>query len=372
MPTDKLKSVRKTKRVRHQPPITEYILDKILTDTEIVDREGTYFTEKDVSRIIDHDADVYINDSSEKSGKRLLAKIRKNVFSEEEIQIGWDGFFKTAAASRNRGAAAGPIDMSSMYWKKRKPIKTDKWSTQYMQDGKISKMRVNNNVYSSVLGYFEETPFMKLPCRLTSYTQAFFKYYKKGIPFIQAIDRQFRQLIPERYKKQIVRINKSPFYKIKGTSFSSITVNRNFRTALHKDAGDFKGGFGNLSVIERGKYHGGFTLFPQYGIGVDLRTGDFLAMDVHEWHCNTEMYETAEDAKYNKTLAPIFNHNPDTGTQGTDFPFTRLSFVCYLRENLIDCNVDKTMEYYKKIKFNSELGSLKNKTRKRKTCSISR
>ena len=45
--------------------------------------------------------------------------------------------------------------------------------------------------------------------------------------------------------------------------------------------------FGNLTVLERGKYHGGYTVFPQFGIGVDARSGDFLSMDVHQWHSNT-------------------------------------------------------------------------------------
>jgi hypothetical protein len=64
------------------------------------------------------------------------------------------------------------------------------------------------------------------------------------------------------------------------------------------DAGDLREGFGNLTVIERGKYDGGFTLFPRFKVGVNLRTGDFLAMDVHEWHCNTEMKEGTEDKKF--------------------------------------------------------------------------
>lgn len=340
-----------------------------MTDEEIKNKEGTYFEEKDAPTIIDHDADVYAKDPTAEGGKRLIAKLRKGVFSDTDIQIGWDGFFKTAAASRNRGAAAGPIDIGSMYWKKRKPIKTDKWSTQYVQDGVVSKMRVNNNVFSSVLGYFEETPFMKLPCRLTSYTQSFFRYYKKGIPFIRSINSQFKKLIPDHYDRQLRRILKNRFYRISDTAFSSVTVNRNFRTALHKDAGDFKEGFGNLTVIERGKYHGGYTLFPQYGVGFDLRTKDFLAMDVHEWHCNTKLYETKEDVAENKTLEPIFRHDSDTGTQGSDFPFTRMSFVCYLREKLVDCNVAKTKEYYKKIGFDPEIGFIRprNKTMKRKS-----
>ena len=74
-------------------------------------------------------------------------------------------------------------------------------------------------------------------------------------------------------------------YQIEDTAFSSVTINRNFRTAMHMDDGDFKEGYGNLSVIERGKYSGGATIFPRYGVGFNVRTGDFLAMDVHEWQC---------------------------------------------------------------------------------------
>ena len=68
----------------------------------------------------------------------------------------------------------------------------------------------------------------------------------------------------------------------------------------------------NLIVCEKGRYKGGCTGFPQFGVAVDVRHGDFLAMDVHEWHCNTK-------------LIPI------------DKDYTRLSLVAYLREQMIKC-----------------------------------
>jgi hypothetical protein len=37
------------------------------------------------------------------------------------------------------------------------------------------------------------------------------------------------------------------------------------------------------------KLYRGYTLFPQYQFGMDCRNGDFLAMDVHTWHCNSEI-----------------------------------------------------------------------------------
>ena len=125
--------------------------------------------------------------------------------------------------------------------------------------------------------------------------------------------------------------------KIPNTAFSTVTINRNFRTALHRDAGDFKGGFGNLTVIERGKYHGGYTVFPQFGVGINLRNNDFVAMDVHQWHANTPIYETEEDKAYNETIEQDYNDNPEVGTEGLYKKYTRLSFVCYLREKIANC-----------------------------------
>jgi hypothetical protein len=344
--------------------VKEVIVEPVLTNDEIKAREGTYFSDKEVDKIFDTDVDVYRKDT-ESGEKKLLLKFRKNVFSDDEIKTGWEGFYQTAAASRNRGAAAGPINMKSNYWKRRKPVEITKWSTRYVQDGKVSKMRVNNNVMSSVLGFFEKTPFMGLPCRLTSYTQRFFKQYKHGIPFIEAIDDKFKKLVPDAYAEQHAAASRKPMYRIANTAFSSVTLNRNFRTALHMDDGDFREGFGNLSVIERGEYSGGNTLFPQYGIGIDVRTGDFLAMDVHQWHCNTELYETPEQAKRNKALPDIYKDNPTIGTMGSNKGYTRISFVCYLREKLRNCQESQTRKYYKKIHFDSKKGVLgKTKTRK--------
>jgi len=334
--------------------VRQLVVKPEMTDDEIKAREGTYFDEKDMN-VLDEDVDVV-----DSTGK-LLARFRKNVIPNDLIKTGWEAYYQTAGASRNRGAAAGPIKADSNYWKKRKPVIVNSWSARYKQDGKLSKMRVNNNVFSSVLGYFEQTPFMGLPCRLTSYTQKYFEQYKHGIPYISAIDAVFKKLIPDKHAKQLAAASEKPKYRVAETAFSSITINRNFRTALHMDDGDFKEGFGNLSVIERGKYSGGATLFPRYKIGFNVRTGDFLAMDVHEWHCNTEMYETEEDKKFNKALPRIHHDSIETGTMGGEKPFTRISFVCYLREKLRGCKVKDTDAYYKRIQFHPERGSTKKK-----------
>jgi hypothetical protein len=86
-------------------------------------------------------------------------------------------------------------------------------------------------------------------------------------------------------------------------------------------------------------------------------------MDVHEWHCNTEMTESNEQKEYNKQIPQIYSNSSTTGTLGQEKPFTRISFVCYLREKLIHCKVGPTKDYYKRIHFSTSNGF---KTRKNK------
>ena len=104
----------------------------------------------------------------------------------------------------------------------------------------------------------------------------------------------------------------------------------------------------------------------QKKIGFDLRTGDFLAMDVHEWHCNTEMRESPSDKKFNKEIPEIYRNNKETGTQGVDKLYSRLSFVCYLRENLIKCNATDSKPYYKRIGYDPKSETLTPVSRKGK------
>jgi hypothetical protein len=362
--------------------VKKIIVKKILTDEEVASHEGKWVDESFIQNpIIKSDTDVYYLDDNDT--EKLLLKFRKKVISDKLIDIGWKSYKDLAKASRGRGASAGPISTESQYWKKRRIVKTKKWSTGYLtprgnelydsyidksledlldlckekniklkggeekeeivialvtKDGGVSKMKVNNQVASNPIGYYEGAKnFADLPCRLTHFTRTNFEKYNEGLKFLQRIDKLFQRLIPEAHHRQLKRADTKPHLKIPKTSFSTITINRNFRTALHRDAGDFREGFGNLTVIERGKYHGGYTVFPQFGVGIDLRNNDFVAMDVHQWHSNTPIYETDEDKAYNETLDDDYHDNPDVGTAGLYKKYTRLSFVCYLREKIANC-----------------------------------
>ena len=323
--------------------VEKIVLDKLISNDDIVKKEGTWFNSKDMKHgIINRNCDVYYKDDD--GLEKLLCKLRKNVIPKDLIELGWNSYKNLAKASRGRWSSAGPIDPKSAYWKKRTLVDTNKWKTSYLVNGKKSKMKVNNQVASTPIGFYEASNNMvKLPCRLTHFTRTHYDDYMDGLPFIKKINELFKGLVPDRYAAQLKQANARKKLKINDTAFSTITINRNFRTALHRDAGDLKTGFGNLTCIQRGKYHGGETMFPQFGVAIDLRTGDFLAMDVHEWHCNSELYETKEDKDYNKKLPKVFKDNPEVGTVGLDKDYTRLSFVCYLREKIIKCpnRIDK-------------------------------
>ena len=132
------------------------------------------------------------------------------------------------------------------------------------------------------------------------------------MPYIREVNNFFKDYLPKRYNIQKKMCEKtSQDFVIKDTAFSTVTVNKNFRTASHYDAGDLKEGFGNLGVLSLGEYEGSITVIPKYGIGLDLKDGDLALFDVHELHGNTELKKKGW--------------------------YERISVVCYYREKMIYC-----------------------------------
>jgi len=241
----------------------------------------------------------------------LLLKFRKNKIDNKDCKILFNS--KGAAASSKRPSASEIKDGETKY----------KWIESQKTGKKLYVLTNQNKVHSGIIGYYDSTSNFgnhhykdtEIKCRLTSYTSKYLDKFQECLPVFKKIDDIYKDLVPDFYnvqKNAISKINKD--FVIKDTIFTTVTINKNFRTALHCDVGDLKDGFGNLVVISEGKYTGGYTMFPQYGVGVDCRNGDFLAMDVHQWHCNSEIKGDG----------------------------TRLSFVFYLREKMIkNCPLNK-------------------------------
>ena len=282
--------------------IPVYHVSKNYDDTIMTNKMNTYVEKSDIKDVIEDDADVYTEDG------KLLLRFRKKVIPQEKSEMFYDNIIDFAKLiSSNRGNATGS-DKRNVY--------------------------DNPKVMSNIFGYFDRwSPSQKVIFRNSGikpivdvrecrFNQDYPEKYKKTIPLIQEIDKLYKKLTPEHYKAQRKKANQTHF-KIPGTAFTTITTNINFRTTIHCDKGDDADGFGNLAVIEHGKYTGGETCFPQYGIGVNVRGGDVLFMDVHQPHGNLPINKKTEDT-------------------------TRLSIVCYLRKNVWLRTKNKTKRMYDK------------------------
>jgi len=308
-------------------------VSKVMSDDEISDKEGEYFDENTYNTILNEDADVY-----RKEDGKLLLKLRKNCIGQE-ICNDAVGSLRDAAKKKheNRGASAGVLDRDKMANYIGEFVKPGKFRTRFKSSvsGKFSKQATSNLSPSNIIGYYDK-PDRNLkgkgaPCRLTAFNRDYPELWNNTLPFLKRCDEMFKKLTPEQYKLQHERANETSDFAIDGTAFSTVTINYSWRTALHRDAGDFDKGFGNLIVLKDDQndndYSGCYTGFPQYGIAANIRQGDFVAMDVHEWHCNTEFYPVNDEVtgKWNKTELK------------NGWYYNRLSVVCYLRENMFKC-----------------------------------
>ncbi len=323
--------------------ISEFEVKPQISDSEIAKLEGTYFSVDDYDIIIKGNADVYRLD--DKGNRHLLLKIRKNVIPKKICQKTFMALEDEAKKPHtNRGAAAGLLTKRKLPPYVKEIFQKGRFRGKYYgHDNRLRKDDISNLSRSSIIGYYDQMDrnyyrrssrkkdkrILTVPCRLTKFTKDQPEKWAMTFDFFKTINRQFKKLVPEGYIKQYERASMTPEYQILDTAFSTATINYNWQTALHRDVGDFEDGFGNLVILEdprhdRHTWEGGYLGFPQYKIAVDVRNGDFLAMDVHQWHSNT----------------PIKMNNKNN-TNISKLEPARLSVVSYLRKNMLKCSDEK-------------------------------
>lgn len=265
-----------------------YKLKKQLTDEQTENLKGKYLNDKNYDLLITEDADGYDVNGN------LLFRFRKNAMPLETLMLGVNSFKDSIEVTESRGYASG-----SSHKRIRK-------------DGSVSNITVGNKVESGSVGYMDSSAMVKY-CRKTAFAKNYFDKFKQGIPFVQYVDKKYKELCPAHYAKQkAIADGTNRNYIIDDTSFTTVTVNKNFRTAVHQDAGDYPDGFGNLIAYREGDWTGGYFCLPQYKVAIDLQNTDMLFVDVHQWHGNTDFINTNED-------------------------FLRISFVLYYREYMYKC-----------------------------------
>jgi hypothetical protein len=264
-------------------------LKRIYTDAEAEKKfHKKFLTDADYNFIVKADTDAY------NSQGQLLFKFRKNVIPYDTLKLGYESFKDSIEHTEGRGAASGSSHK------------------RILKNGTVSKITVGNYVESGNVGYMDSAAMVPY-CRKTAFARQYFDKFKEGIPFVQKIDKLYEELCPAHYSRQInIARATNRNYVIDDTSFTTITVNKNFVTAVHKDSGDYQQGFGNLCVYREGEYEGCYFCLPEYAVAIDMQNTDMLFVDVHRWHGNT----------------PFRNQSADS---------LRISFVMYYRENMIAC-----------------------------------
>jgi hypothetical protein len=294
--------------------VTIYYVKKDYDDDKLLKIMNTKLKRSDIKDFIYDNADVYTEDN------KLLLRFRKNKLNKKNIDAFYENIIDFAVTpTSNRGSASG---------------------------SKSKNIYENPKIMSNIIGYFDKlAPKQKanirdsgnkapsITVRETRFLADYPEKFQKLIPLIKQIDEFYKKFVPDKYVKQKKKANQTPF-RIANTAFTTVTTNVNYQTTVHTDKGDDEEGFGNLAVIEHGKYKGAETCFPQYGLGIDIRMGDILYMDVHQAHGNLPIELESKDSK-------------------------RLSIVCYLRKSIWTQTKGKTKKFM--IKHNKTLKKLINR-----------
>lgn len=169
---------------------------------------------------------------------------------------------------------------------------------------------------TGIVGYYDYlTNPTQHKCRETEFSRKNWGVFSSSEPFLKHLDRLYEKMAPMHHHLQKVAIPAQ--YELCGTVFSTVTVNRNFRTAVHTDKGDFRSGLGVLSVIN-GEFEGCHLAIKKLRKAFQLRVGDVLLFDTALEHGNTPVENAAAH-------------------------WQRTSVVCYLRTGLMSsvCEMER-------------------------------
>lgn len=158
-------------------------------------------------------------------GGELLMKYLPNAISGRYCERAYPVLRRAGGEPTNRSTAAG--------------VKSYR---RTLEDGsksktvaiKLSDFPRLKGVGSAIIGAFERDSPRFPMCRLTAYTMDHPEVIQGATPFILAVDQVFKKHCPERHHAQMQWAERTnPGWVIPGTAFTTVTVNRNFRTAVH-------------------------------------------------------------------------------------------------------------------------------------------
>ena len=278
--------------------------DLCLSNAEVEALRGKVPKLSDCDEFIDEDAIVF-----ETPGK-VIARLVTNCLPGKLVTETARNFRTVHGDLTARG---GVIHKKAMMYRERENDSLG--FTKVVPPSVIQLLREQNvrlgltGPHSDMLGYFDKTPREPF-CRQTAWSLKRRDIFEISKPFVHEVDYVFKSELDDYWREQrdFMR-HVSRNFKYPHTTFSTVTVNLNLACCYHTDDNDFRGGMGNLVVLELGNDRSGILVMPRERKAFIVRPTDVLLMDVHHMHGNLPL----------------------------TFGGTRLTTVLYARERIHEC-----------------------------------
>jgi len=233
-------------------------------------------TEADYDLLIEGDHEVRGPDGE------LLVMLLRNKFDRSSLANAWSVVRDINLKTDNRGTASG-VEMINA-------VKSD---------GTISKTRSTPKGYevtSGVIGYYPRYP--RIPfCRECAWNAENPASFAALNPLLTSVNTLHRKYAPESWAAQNKVVQKtSPDFVIPNTVYTTVTVNKNFRTAAHLDAKNLDTGMAPMLFLRQGHFKGGDVVLPEWRIAAKMDTGDLIIFrNMQDYHGNTKIVPLSKD-----------------------------------------------------------------------------
>jgi hypothetical protein len=192
-----------------------------------------------------------------------------------------------------------------------------------------------NEVFSGVVGAMDRQVMVPW-CRMTVTVGDKWEEFQGERGFFHEVNDLFKELMPDQWNflKGIFldKISDERF-NLLGTVFTTITVNKDFQVAYHRDGNNCAGACAAITTMNKGEYDGYEFVFPEFRLGFKIRTGDLLIGDNQKYiHGMLPMSNQSEDAE--SIWFVFFSRERMAKAESWDCEQCRRSFVFHSKDNL--------------------------------------
>ncbi len=247
------------------------------TDAEVEALRNTHANPAHYDYLIEENAIVIGPDG-------VIARLVTGCLDADLVKETAKHFYTVHGDGSNRGSIAGKDSMMML------ERKGGTFGHTKVIPRSIVKKMLARNEYTDFLGWMDASKHGdRFPdCRETAWSLENPEVLEAARPFVEEVDRVYRDELPDHWLRQREFMNGClSDWKFNDSVFSTITVNRRKRMTYHTDADDYRGGMGNLIVLEGND--SGALVMPKFRIAFRPRPTDVLLMNVHEMHGHLEM-----------------------------------------------------------------------------------